>query len=121
MESPSEVSLYSRKPSASDPSQQPADVSLEDGVGPAVRLSDIRVCGEATNQAPGGILKDSKQAWLVCAAAFFIQVTIVGVLHVFGVFFVELLKEFDTSRAEAGKFISRPYGYGLYSGVVINS
>ena len=46
--------------------------------------------------------KDSKISWVVCFAAFLVQVIIVGVLHVFGVFFVALIEEFQCSRAEAG-------------------
>ena len=48
-------------------------------------------------------LKDSKRAWLVCFAAFLIQVVIVGVLHVFGVFFVALIDEFHSSKAATGQ------------------
>lgn len=49
-----------------------------------------------------GVVKDSKFAWVKCFAAFTIQVVIVGVLHCFGVFFVEFIEEFNTTKAEAG-------------------
>ena len=54
-------------------------------------------------------LKDSSKAWVVCFAAFVIQVLDVGVLHVFGVFFVALIDEFHSTRATVGKPISSLY------------
>ena len=47
-------------------------------------------------------LKDSKRCWVVCFAAFLLQAITVGTLHVFGVFFVALIDEFDCTRSEAG-------------------
>ncbi len=52
-----------------------------------------------------GVVKDSKQAWLVCLAAFFIPVLIVGVFNIFGVYFVAFLKEFQCTTVEAGKLL----------------
>ena len=48
-------------------------------------------------------LKDTSKAWVVCFAAFIIQVLDVGVLHVFGVFFVALVEDFGASRAVVGE------------------
>ncbi len=50
-----------------------------------------------------GVVKDSRQAWLVCLGAFLLQVLVVGVLHVFGVYMVAFLKEFKCTTVEAGK------------------
>ena len=49
--------------------------------------------------------KDTKYSWFVCSCAFFSQVFVFGVLHAYGVFFVEFLKDFKTSKGEAGKLI----------------
>ena len=54
----------------------------------------------------GEVVKDSRVAWLVCFAAFLIQVLIVGVLHVIGVFFVQFLKEFECTKGDAGNSVS---------------
>lgn len=48
-------------------------------------------------------LKDTKYSWFICSCAFLTQVFILGVLHAFGVFFVEFLKEFNAPKGEAGK------------------
>ena len=53
-----------------------------------------------TNNLPS---KDSGRSWLVCFSAFLIQVINVGVLHVFGVFFVAFLREFKSSKGETGE------------------
>ena len=47
-------------------------------------------------------LKDTRRCWYVVVAGFLIQVLILGVLHVFGVFFVALIEEFKCSKADAG-------------------
>ena len=47
--------------------------------------------------------KDDKKAWLVCIAAFVIQVIIIGNLHVFGIYFISFLNEFQGSKATTGK------------------
>lgn len=49
------------------------------------------------------IVKDGKLAWVVCVAGFLLQVLIVGMLHVFGVFFVEFIQEFKKTKGEIGK------------------
>ena len=51
-----------------------------------------------------GDLKDTKYSWFVCCCTFLTQVFILGVLHAFGVFFVEFLKEFKSPKGKAGKF-----------------
>ena len=50
-------------------------------------------------------LKDCGRSWLVCFAAFLIQVLNVGVMHVFGVFFVAFLDDFNKSKAETGQLL----------------
>lgn len=48
---------------------------------------------------------DSCWSWFVCFGAWVINVLVVGVHHIFGIFFVELLKEFpDVSSADVCKF-----------------
>ena len=49
-------------------------------------------------------LKDTRRCWYVCFAAWLIQALIVGVLHVFGVFFIVLIDDFNCSKAEAGMY-----------------
>ena len=46
--------------------------------------------------------KDNKKAWLVCFAAFLIQVIVVGNLHVFGIYFISFLDEFKATKATTG-------------------
>ena len=48
--------------------------------------------------------KDDRKAWLVCIAAFFIQVIIVGNLHVFGIYFISFTNEFQGSKATTGMY-----------------
>ena len=48
-------------------------------------------------------LKDTKYSWFVCSCTFLAQVFILGVLHAYGVFFVEFVKEFKSPKAKAGK------------------
>lgn len=50
-----------------------------------------------------GFQKDSKYSWFVCACAFTTQVFVLGVLHAFGVFYVELIKDFNSAKGETGK------------------
>ena len=72
-----------------------------------LRLSDVCLfpTADASIEDPGPrIPKDSRLAWVTCFAAFFIQVFIVGVLHIFGVFFVAFIDEFQTSKANAGEW-----------------
>jgi hypothetical protein len=46
--------------------------------------------------------KDTKYSWFVCSCAFFTQIFVLGVLHAFGVFFVEFVKEFNASKGSTG-------------------
>ena len=95
----------------------PASQSAIEAGGPEKK--HVRIAGNTDDVEPGrtsdnvvpavdscvdwtGVKKDSGRAWLVCAAAFSVQVFIVGVLHIFGVFFVDLLEEFQCSKGEAG-------------------
>ena len=48
-------------------------------------------------------LKDTKYSWFICCCTFLTQVFVLGVLHAFGVFFVEFVKEFNSPKGEAGK------------------
>lgn len=64
------------------------------------------VTSEEATDSPSStesFVKDSKYAWVVCLAGFLNQVLILGVLHVFGVFFVEFVKEFNATRGHVGK------------------
>lgn len=58
---------------------------------------------ESLEKENTGFQKDSKYAWFVCACAFTTQVFVLGVLHAFGVFFVELIKEFNSAKGETGR------------------
>ena len=46
--------------------------------------------------------KDTKYSWFICCCTFLTQVFVLGVLHAFGVFFVEFVKEFSAPKGEAG-------------------
>ncbi|KAK3606747.1 hypothetical protein CHS0354_036545 [Potamilus streckersoni] len=59
------------------------------------------------------IQKDSRYAWLVCFCCFTSQVFILGVLHAFGVFFVEFLQSFGSTKAEAAWIGSLAYGLSM--------
>ena len=48
-------------------------------------------------------LKDTNFSWFVCTCTFISQVFVLGVLHAFGVFFVEFVREFKSPKGEAGK------------------
>ena len=48
-------------------------------------------------------LKDTKYSWFICCCTCLTQVFILGVLHAFGVFFVEFLKEFNSPKGQTGK------------------
>ena len=64
---------------------------------------DVDSSGDFPTEAELLALKDSKRAWVVCFAACLVQVVIVGVLHIFGLFFIVFLEEFQCSKAKAGK------------------
>ena len=59
----------------------------------------------STQEIP--VQKDGKRSWCVCAAAYCIQVVILGVLHAFGVFFVAFIDEFKTTKSTTGKYTNR--------------
>ncbi|CAH1798541.1 unnamed protein product [Owenia fusiformis] len=61
-------------------------------------------------------LKDSRRSWIVCFAGFLIQVLIVGILHVWGVFFLSICNEFNASRAEVSWVGSAGYGVTMLFG-----
>lgn len=46
--------------------------------------------------------KDSFISWIVCACGFIARAIIVGVLHGFGSFFIEFVKEFNISKECSG-------------------
>lgn len=48
--------------------------------------------------------RDSKISWFVCFCGWLTQVVILGVLHGFGVFFVEFVEEFNATNSKAGTF-----------------
>lgn len=50
------------------------------------------------------VKKDSKVSWFICFNGWLTQILILGVLHGFGVFFVEFTKDFKSSKSKAGKF-----------------
>lgn len=64
---------------------------------------DVDSSGDFPTEAELLALKDSKRAWVVCFAACLVQVVIVGVLHIFGLFFIVFLEEFQCSKAKTGK------------------
>ena len=45
---------------------------------------------------------DGGWGWLVCLATFSTQFIVLGTMNNFGVMYVELLNEFNTSKADAG-------------------
>ena len=49
--------------------------------------------------------KDTKYSWFVCTCAFTTQVFVLGVLHAFGVFYVEFVKDFKASKGETGNLL----------------
>ncbi|KAL4232930.1 hypothetical protein ACF0H5_007618 [Mactra antiquata] len=57
--------------------------------------------------------KDTKYSWFVCACAFFTQIFVLGVLHAFGVFFVEFVKEFKASKGATAWIGSLAYGLSM--------
>ncbi|KAL3881964.1 hypothetical protein ACJMK2_028346 [Sinanodonta woodiana] len=59
------------------------------------------------------IQKDSRYAWLVCFCGFTSQVFILGVLHAFGVFFVEFVQSFGSTKAETAWIGSLAYGLSM--------
>lgn len=62
--------------------------------------------------------KDSFISWVVCACGFIARALIIGVLHGFGSFFVEFVKEFNISKECSGKvlehFIKNVFFYASY-------
>ena len=48
---------------------------------------------------------DSGLSWLVVPASFLSQFVVMGVHNVFGLLFIELLKEFSEGKATIGEFI----------------
>ncbi|KAL5010815.1 hypothetical protein ScPMuIL_013120 [Solemya velum] len=62
--------------------------------------------------------KDSKYCWLVVACGFITQICILGVLHAFGVFYVEFLREFHSSKAKTAWVGSIAYGLSMTFGPV---
>jgi len=71
-----------------------------------------------------GVVKDSPKAWLVCAAGFGIQIFITGILHAFGIIYVDLLRDFKCGKAAAAWVGSIAYGLTMLlapvSSIVIN-
>ena len=72
-------------------------------IGGPERDAEGTASGDFPSEAELIALKDSKRAWLVCFSACLVQVVIVGVLHVFGLFFIVFIEEFKCSKAKAGK------------------
>ncbi|KAL5010182.1 hypothetical protein ScPMuIL_012487 [Solemya velum] len=62
--------------------------------------------------------KDSKYCWLVVVCGFITQICILGVLHAFGVFYVEFLQEFNSSKAKTAWVGSIAYGLSMTFGPV---
>lgn len=60
------------------------------------------------------IEKDSRQSWFVCVAASLLVGFSMVVNNSFGVLFVNLVDEFDESRAKIGKCIYITMQYVLY-------
>lgn len=48
--------------------------------------------------------KDSRRSWIVCGAVIVTQILILGVLYVFGIFFVVLTHEFASTKANVGLY-----------------
>jgi hypothetical protein len=57
-------------------------------------------------------VKDTKYSWVVCFAGFSLQVIVVGFLHVFGIFFINFVEEFGTTKAKTGAYNSAKWKYG---------
>ncbi|XP_071115322.1 uncharacterized protein [Haliotis cracherodii] len=64
--------------------------------------------------------KDSKWAWIVCVCSWITQVLILGILHAFGVFFVEFIEDFKTSKATAAWVGSVAYGLSMAVGPFVS-
>ncbi|WAR07024.1 MOT10-like protein [Mya arenaria] len=62
--------------------------------------------------------KDTKYSWFVCACAFISQIFVLGVLHAFGVFFVEFIKEFKSAKGSTAWIGSLAYGLSMTFGPV---
>lgn len=55
-----------------------------------------------SDEGAGGSGKDGCYAWVVCLSSFMIQALVVGILHAYGVLYVEFIREFGSNSAEAG-------------------
>ncbi|KAI0237666.1 Monocarboxylate transporter 13 [Lamellibrachia satsuma] len=77
---------------------------------------DVDSSGDFPTEAELLALKDSKRAWVVCFAACLVQVVIVGVLHIFGLFFIVFLEEFQCSKAKTAWIGSGCYGISMILG-----
>ncbi|XP_071108045.1 monocarboxylate transporter 13-like [Haliotis cracherodii] len=75
-------------------------------------LIDNVVYEDGEGKEDGGVkdIKDSRTAWITCVCAVFDQLFINGLINVYGVFYVEFLKEFGTSKAKAAWLGSLTYG-----------
>ena len=68
-------------------------------------LPDVST-GEEPTIEQESLPKDSCYCWFICICGFLTQVFILGVLHAFGVFFVEFVNTFGVTKSEAGKLPS---------------
>ncbi|XP_046560171.1 uncharacterized protein LOC124269203 [Haliotis rubra] len=64
--------------------------------------------------------KDSKWAWIVCVCSWMTQVLILGILHAFGVFFVEFIEDFKTTKGTAAWVGSVAYGLSMAVGPFVS-
>ncbi len=48
-------------------------------------------------------MKDSGTAWLVCFFIVLNELFVTGVINIFGIFFVEFMKEFGSSKGKSGE------------------
>ncbi|XP_052089277.1 uncharacterized protein LOC127726021 [Mytilus californianus] len=62
--------------------------------------------------------KDSKLSWFICFNGWLTQILILGVLHGFGVFFVEFTKDFKSSKSKAAWVGSLAYGLSMTFGPI---
>ncbi|XP_067676408.1 uncharacterized protein [Haliotis asinina] len=74
------------------------------------------------SNAPKGLRfpKDSKWAWIVCVCSWMTQVLILGILHAFGVFFVEFIEDFKTTKGTAAWVGSVAYGLSMAVGPFVS-
>ncbi|XP_071133843.1 monocarboxylate transporter 12-like isoform X2 [Mytilus edulis] len=64
------------------------------------------------------VKKDSKVSWFICFNGWLTQILILGVLHGFGVFFVEFTKDFKSSKSKAAWIGSLAYGLSMTFGPI---